>query len=81
MYLPQIVWLEFDYLNQHYIGEAIPVLTVSDNLQVPAFEIYLDNEYNGSVVKENNNWSLCNFVEEGLAKIISSKLSPYLIRD
>lgn len=78
MYLPQIVWLEFDYMNKHYEGEAIPVLANFDNSTVPAFEIYLHNEYNGTVVQQDNNWSLYNFFEEGLAKIVTRKLSVFL---
>lgn len=81
MYLPQIVWLEFDYKNKHYEGEAIPVAIASKGALNPVFEIYFDNEYSGTAVQQNNTWALNNFFEEGLAKIVGMKLISFLHRD
>ncbi len=81
MYLPQIVWLEFDYMNKHYEGEAIPVAITSNGTKSPVFDIYFDNEYSGTAVQQNNTWKLNNFFEEGLAKIVGMKLISFLHRD
>jgi len=75
--LSQIVWLEFDYKSKHYEAEAIPALCSISNTVIPAYEIYFDNEYNGTIVNENNGW-LNNLMEEGLAKVIGRKLSAFL---
>ena len=53
MNLKQIVWLDFDYKNKHYQGEAIAAVSTSNNCLLPAFEIYFDNEYNGTIAKES----------------------------
>jgi hypothetical protein len=78
MSLSQIVWLDFDYMNKHFEGEAIPVLISSNNSLSPAFEVYFNNEYNVTIVNDNNNWSAGNYTDQNLLKIIFSKLSPYL---
>jgi hypothetical protein len=77
MYLPQIVWLEFDYMNEHYEAEAIPAFYNVSNSVMPAYEIYFNNEYNGTIVQQNNGW-LNNLMEEGLSKVIGRKLSTFL---
>lgn len=79
MNLNQIVWLDFDYMNKHYEGEAIPALTRHDNYLSPAFDIYFDNEYSGTIMKDNNHWSLNNYVDADLLKIIRNKLFPFLV--
>jgi len=79
MNLNQIVWLDFDYKNKHYEGEAIAAFSTSNNCKLPAFEIYFDNEYNGTICKQQGDWIPDNYIEEGLAKIISSKLFSFLM--
>jgi hypothetical protein len=79
MNLKQIVWLDFDYKNKHYQGEAIAAFSLSNNCLLQAFEIYFDNEYNGTIRKQQDNWIPDNHIEEGLAKVISGKLFAFLM--
>ena len=78
MNLNQIVWLDFDYMSKHYEGEAIPVLFTSNNSVSSAFDVYFNNEYTGTIVNDNKKWSLGNYMENELVKIIIGKLAPYL---
>jgi len=79
MSLNQIVWLDFDYMNKHYEGEAIPAFTGQSNTSLPAFDIYFDNEYSGTVMKDNNHWSLNNYIDKELLRVIRNKLFPFFI--
>ncbi len=81
MNLNQIVWLDFDYLNKHYEAEAIPAYKASNNTFVPAFEIYFDNEYSGTIVKDSNHWALNNYIDSDLLKVIRQKLFPFFKTD
>ena len=75
MNLNQIVWLDFDYMNKHYEGEAMPSFSTPNSSIPPAFDIYFENEYSGTIVKENNDWVSDNRIEDGLVRIITRKLS------
>ncbi len=75
----QVVWLDFDYKNKHYEGEAIAASAT--NSLPPAFDIYFDNEYNGTISKQQDCWIVDNYLEEGIAKIISRKLFSFLMRE
>lgn len=77
MNLTQTVWLDFDYMNEHYEGEAIPAYSISNNSVLPAFDIYFNNEYNGTLVKTESNWISNNQIDKGLARIIGNKLLAY----
>jgi len=82
MSLNQIVWLDFEYMNKHYEAEAIPAFTASSNSAfVPAFDIYFDNEYSGTIVKDSNHWVLNNYVDNELLKLIRNKLLPFFRTD
>jgi len=65
-------------MNEHFEGEAIPVLVLSNNSLSPAFEVYFNNEYNATIIKDNNSWSAGNYIDQDFLKVICSKLSPYL---
>ena len=67
MNLNKIVWLDFDYMNRHYEGEAIPS-GITENSSFPAFDIYFDNEYNGTICRSNNSW--ISEIETGMVNII-----------
>jgi hypothetical protein len=71
----QIIWLDFDYMNEHYEGEAIP-LAISD-CSLPAFDIYFNNEYNGTIVRDDDHWIPDNHIDKRLMQIISRKLSVF----
>ena len=73
MYFPQIVWLDFEYKNEHYEGEAIPAYATFSN-STPAFDIYFNNEYNGTLFKNNNNWTCNNYLDTAVVRIIGNKL-------
>ncbi|MEO8711310.1 MAG: hypothetical protein ABI405_04255 [Parafilimonas sp.] len=75
MNLNQIVWLDFDYKNKHYECEAIPSLAVVNSSQPPAFDIYFNNEYNGTILKDDNEW--VSDIDNALVKIISCKLLSF----
>lgn len=76
----QIVWLDFDYKNNHYEGEAIDTSFTKNNCLFPAFDIYFNNEYNGTMRKHQNCWVPENnhYLEDDLAKIIGRKLYSFL---
>ena len=73
----QIVWLDFDYMNKHYEAEAIPALTNHNNTLSAAFDIYFNNEYSGTIIKDNIYWSLNSYIDNDLLKIIRTKLFPF----
>ncbi len=73
----QIVWIDFDYMNKHYEAEAIPALNNYNNTLSDAFDIYFNNEYSGTIVKDNNFWSLKSYIDNDMLKIIRNKLSPF----
>ena len=75
MNVNQIVWLDFDYMNEHYKGEAMPALSAANNSLFPAFDIYFNNEYSGTVIKDDNHWISDNRLEAGILKIIGRQLS------
>lgn len=75
MNLNQTVWLDFDYRNKHYEGEAIPCLTIEDGSRLPGFDIYFNNEYNGTILKNDIYW--ISDIDNGMVKIISCKLTSF----
>lgn len=75
----QIVWLDFDYMNKHYEGEAIPALINENDTFAPAFDIYFNNEYSGTIIKDNNYWSLNSYIDTDMLKIIRNKLFPFFL--
>lgn len=81
MNLNQIVWLDFEYMNKHYEAEAIPAFRSPNNALVPAFDIYFDNEYSGTIIKDSNHWVLNNYMDNDLLKIIRNKLFPFFRAD
>ena len=75
MNLNQIVWLDFDYMNEHYEGEATPALSFTTSSMLPAFDIYFNNEYSGTVIQDENRWIPDQPMDSGLVKIIGRRLS------
>ena len=73
----QSLALNFDYENKHYEGEAIPASSKTST--TPAFDIYLDNEYNGTIVKTNNRWLSDNHFDNGLIAAIGSIIITLLM--
>ena len=68
--MKQSIKLEFDYQNKHYKLEAIPASPKRFNASFPAFDIFLDNEYNGTIVKINNGWKSDNHFDNDLVSTI-----------
>lgn len=68
----QCIHLNFDYMDKHYEGEAIHASSKHNSL--PAFDIFFDNEYNGTIVKTANHWSSDNHFDSGLISVIGSIL-------
>ena len=75
MNLNQVVWLDFDYMNEHYEGEATPALSFPTGSMIPAFDIYFNNEYSGTVIQDENRWVPDQPMDMGLVKIIGRRLS------
>jgi hypothetical protein len=71
--------LNFDYGNKHYEGEAIPASSKKSSLANPAFDIFLDDEYNGTIVKTDGRWTSDNHFDNGLIAAIGSILIPLVI--
>lgn len=71
--------LNFDYGNKHYKGEAIPASAEQSSSTCPAFDIFLDNEYNGTIVKTNGHWTSDNHIDSGLIAAIGSIIITLLM--
>ena len=76
----QSLALNFDYENKHYQGEAIPASSEKSSLANPAFDIFLDDEYSGTIVKTDNRWISDNHFDSGLITAIGSVLIAFLIK-
>ena len=72
--------LNFDYENKHYEGEAVPAAAKQCTLTNPAFDIFIDNEYNGTIVKTDDRWTSDNHFDSGLITAIGSVLITLLMR-
>ncbi len=70
--------LNFDYQNRHYYGEAVPAYAKQSN-ETPAFDIYLDNEYNGTIVKTKDKWTSDNHFDSGLIAVIGAIIITLLM--
>ena len=81
MSLKKIVRLDIDNMNKHYEAEAIPALTNFNDSALPAFDIYFDNEYSGTIIKDNDFWTLNNYMDNDLLKIVRKKLYPFFLSE
>jgi len=63
--------LNFNYQNKQYNGEAISAYAKQNN-DVPAFDIFLDDEYNGTIVKTSGRWISDNHFDSDLIAFIGS---------
>lgn len=81
MYLNQIVWLDFDYKNNHYEGEAIASCFNKSSNPLSAYDIYFNNEYTGTMRKQQDCWVADNsyYMDAGIAQIIGRKLYSLLV--
>ncbi len=75
----QSLALNFDYENKHYEGEAVPASFKQDASSNPAFDIFLDNEYNGTIVRSNGRWASDNHIDSGLITVIGSIIITLLV--
>ena len=77
MNLNQIIWLDFEYMNKHYEGEAIPASYILNNCRVPAFDVYFNNEFGATIfINDDNQVSEC-YLHHDILKIIRRKLMAY----
>ena len=74
MNLKQSISLKFDYQDKHYEGEAIPASSEQTASVFPAFDIFFDNEYTGTIVKNHDRWISDNHLDNGLIAAIGSAL-------
>jgi hypothetical protein len=75
----QSLALNFDYENKHYEGEAIPASSKQSFLTNPAFDIFIDDEYNGTIVKTDDRWTSDNHFDSDLVAAIGSIILAVLI--
>lgn len=80
MNLNQTVTLNIEYMNNYYEAKAVPAFSVS-NHSTPAFDIYFNNEYKGTINKHINHWPIHNHVDCELLKIIRNKLFSFFEAD
>ena len=84
MNLNQIIWLDFEYMNKRYEGEAIPASYILNNCRVPAFDVYFNNEFGATIfefgatvfINDDNQVSEC-YLHHDILKIIRRKLMAY----
>jgi len=74
----EVIPLKFDYKDEHYEGEAVHASSKSAS-SCPAFDIFIDDEYTGTIVKSNNNWISDNHLDSGLIAAIGSVLITLLM--
>jgi len=74
----KIFELNFNYQNKHYNGEAIGAYAKQNN-DMPAFDIFLDDEYNGTIVKTNGRWISDNHFDSDLIAVIGSIIITLLV--
>lgn len=74
----RIIKLNFDYQNRHYNGEAIAAYARQNN-DTPAFDIFLDDEYSGTIVKTKDRWISDNHFDADLIAIIGSIIIALLV--
>ncbi|HEY2725892.1 MAG TPA: hypothetical protein VGI61_01860, partial [Parafilimonas sp.] len=70
MNINQSLALNFDYENKHYEGEAVPASSEQSLSKNPAFDIFINNEYNGTIVKTDDHWISDNHFDSGLIAAI-----------
>jgi hypothetical protein len=71
--------LNFDYQNKHYKGEAVPASSKQASSAYPAFDIFLDDEYNGTIIKTDDHWTSDNHFDSGLIATIGSIIITLLM--
>ena len=62
--------LNFYYQDKHYQGEAITSSSKQSTATFPAFDIFLNDEYNGTIVKAKDQWASDNHFDSGLIAAI-----------
>jgi hypothetical protein len=70
--------LSFDYANKHFEGEAFPAST-PDSDACPAFDVYLQNEFTGTVIKTDTAWKSDSHLDRGLLAAIGSVLLTVMV--
>ena len=74
----QSIPLNFEYADRHYKGEAIQASSESTS-SCPAFDVFLEDEYTGTVIKTNNTWRSDNHLDSGLLAAIGSVIITLLM--
>jgi len=74
----EIIPLKFDYKDEHYEGEAVPA-SPENASSCPAFDIFIDDEYTGTIVKSNDSWRSDNHFDSGLIAAIGSVIITLLM--
>lgn len=73
------ITLNFDYQDKHYEGEAVSASSKQTAALYPAFDIFLDDEYNGTIVKTDDHWTSDNHFDSGLITAIGSIIITLLM--
>jgi hypothetical protein len=75
----QSLALNFDYNNKHYNGEAVPAAAKQCTSTNPAFDIFINDEYNGTIVKTDDRWTSDNHFDSNLVAVIGSVIIAFLV--
>ena len=75
----QSLALNFDFENKHYEGEAVPASSKQTSSTNPAFDIFLDDEYNGTIVRTDGHWTSDNHIDSGLIAVVGSIIFAFLV--
>jgi hypothetical protein len=73
----QSIALSFDYDDKHYEGEAYP--STPEGADCTAYDVYLGNEFTGTIIKTNNAWKSDSHLESGLLAAIGSVIIAMLV--
>ena len=73
----QSIALSFDYADKHYEGEAFPTTPECDDST--AYDVYLLDEFTGTIIKTNNTWRSDSHLDSGLLAAIGSVILMNLL--
>jgi hypothetical protein len=70
--------LEFDYRDEHYEGEALPILEACVNGECHQFEVTLNNEFAGIFRKMKSGWKLSGADDPAFVRAVGKALDTQM---
>ncbi|MBS1746981.1 MAG: hypothetical protein JST21_12490 [Bacteroidetes bacterium] len=77
MNLNQSIPLCFDYEEKHYEGEAYP--STPECADCTAYDVYLQDEFAGTIIKTNSKWLSDSHLDRGLLATIGGVIIAMLV--